>query len=70
MNLITSLKLCLRLKCGSILPMKQICRNKDNTKVSVKTNIYCFIFFYFFNVLHDIDHIFSFFFFHDFMNIY
>ena len=57
MNLITSLKLCLRLKCGTILPMKLTNMQKQGLHKDISKNKY--LLFYIFNMLHDVHHIFN-----------
>ena len=57
MNLITSLKLCLRLKCGTILPMKPTNMQKHGLHKDISKNKY--LLFYIFNMLHDIHYIFN-----------
>ena len=57
MNLITSLKLCLRLKCRTILPMKLTNMQKQGWHKDISKNKY--LLFHIFNMLYDIHHIFN-----------
>ena len=54
MNLITSLNLCLSLKCGTILPMKLTNMQRQGLHKDVSKNKYVlFYILYFFTMLHD-----------------